>query len=53
MTDERTICAVCAWRKDCLKKFSFDTSGPVKCADYCRDLTLPAEEAEGETGRAR
>lgn len=34
---EPLICLVCAWRKDCLKKFSF-TGG--YCAEYTRDVTI-------------
>jgi len=41
-----TICAVCAWRLDCNKKFSFPQGGPVKCADFTRDVSLPAQDKE-------
>jgi hypothetical protein len=44
LTDERTICAVCAWRGDCLKKFSFESSGQLRCPDYCRDLTIKPDD---------
>jgi hypothetical protein len=40
----RTICAVCAWRNDCKKKFSFDESGGAKCPDYTRDAAFPPEK---------
>jgi hypothetical protein len=53
MNDTQTVCAVCAWRKDCLKKFNFDSLGVVKCADFCRDLTLPLENDDGEQRPAR
>ncbi len=53
MNDNQTICAVCAWRKDCLKKFHFESQGAIKCADYCRDLTLPPDDDEGPTRSAR
>jgi hypothetical protein len=36
----RTLCSVCAWRKDCKKKFSFEQGGSVKCQDFSQDLTL-------------
>ncbi len=42
---QATLCAVCAWRKDCLKKFSFEQGGPIKCADFTRDAGLPPEDA--------
>lgn len=34
-----TICATCAWRLECKKKYSFEQGGSVKCADYSRDVT--------------
>lgn len=45
LKQEPLICLVCAWRKDCLKKYSF-TGG--QCLDFSRDVTvtLPEEEAE-------
>lgn len=44
--DERTLCIVCAWRETCQKKFSFSSSGNVKCPDYTRDLRLPQEDKD-------
>lgn len=49
MKEERTICAVCAWRADCNKKFSYQSGGPIKCPEYTRDLTirdLPEESGD-------
>jgi hypothetical protein len=43
-TQEASICVVCAWRENCVKKFSF--SGQ-HCLEYTRDLTLKAKP-EGE-----
>ncbi|MBF0495475.1 MAG: hypothetical protein HQK58_02700 [Deltaproteobacteria bacterium] len=40
MDNERTLCAVCAWRGDCKKKFSFEGSGQRFCADYAYDQAL-------------
>jgi len=34
------LCATCAWREFCAKKFSFDNTQPLKCPDYSPDLTL-------------
>jgi len=48
LTEERTICVVCAWRKDCLKKFSFQSSGGRRCPDYTRDLTIKSPEDKEE-----
>jgi len=39
--EEKTICVVCAWRETCQKKYSFSSSGVMKCPDYTRDLKLP------------
>jgi hypothetical protein len=41
--EEYTICVVCAWRADCLKKFSFQSAGGRRCPDYTRDLSLKKE----------
>jgi hypothetical protein len=38
MTLDRALCAICAWRGDCNKKF-MQGSG-VYCPDYTRDLTI-------------
>ena len=46
-SEDKTICAVCAWRKDCKKKYSFRTSGSTRCPDYTRDMTIPREEEDG------
>jgi hypothetical protein len=38
-------CAVCAWRGDCLKKFSvFD--GGARCLEFTRDISLKPEETD-------
>jgi hypothetical protein len=48
------ICAVCAWRETCQKKFTV-SGRDIRCPDFTRDLSLEkkpeasAEEAEGET----
>ncbi len=46
MTEERTYCVVCAWRATCQKKYTFESSGQMRCVDYCRDLSLKPENAE-------
>ena len=43
-SDRPTLCGVCAWRRNCKKKYGFDPKTPVKCADFTRDLRLPSEE---------
>jgi hypothetical protein len=42
--EDPTICAVCAWRADCKKKFSYDSGGPVKCAEFTRDVACKSDE---------
>ena len=39
MVNERTLCVVCAWRKDCQKKF-LRTESSLRCADYSRDMSI-------------
>jgi hypothetical protein len=42
-------CAICAWRKDCKMKYSFETSG-LYCKDFSRDVSLfPEEKKPGPT----
>jgi hypothetical protein len=43
---EASICVICAWRQDCVKKFSF--SGQ-HCREFTRDVSLkprPEEKQE-------
>lgn len=48
MTDEKTLCIVCAWRADCQKRFSFKSSDQRYCPDYSRDLAKPDPAEEDE-----
>jgi hypothetical protein len=41
-TQEASICLVCAWRADCVKKFTFTGQ---HCMEFTRDLTLKAKPA--------
>ncbi|MBN1382285.1 MAG: cytidylate kinase-like family protein [Deltaproteobacteria bacterium] len=42
MAKEKQICGLCAWRRDCQKRFkvSSDVFLGVNCPDYTRDLTI-------------
>jgi cytidylate kinase len=42
MTVEIHICGICAWRRECQKKFKVSTDAFIgsHCADYTRDLTI-------------
>ncbi|HPI94034.1 MAG TPA: hypothetical protein PLT09_04055 [Deltaproteobacteria bacterium] len=44
MTIDRSLCAICAWRGDCNKKFM--SGSGVHCPDYTRDLTIRAAAEE-------
>ncbi len=39
-TQEPSICLVCAWRENCVKKFTFTGQ---HCLEFTRDLTLKAK----------
>ena len=51
MTEERTICAVCAWRKDCIKRFNYESSTQLRCPDYTRDMTIKNKDDDDEEGK--
>jgi hypothetical protein len=44
----RTICAICAWRENCKKRFNFESSGALRCPDYSRDVTIRDKEKKKE-----
>ena len=46
-TDKR-LCAICAWRENCQKRFSVSTDalGNVHCPDYTRDLKIKDHEID-------
>ena len=48
MVDERTVCVVCAWRENCLKRFRNESTGQLRCPDYTRDVTLKDPEEKEE-----
>jgi hypothetical protein len=37
------ICAVCAWRATCRKKFSI-SGKDIRCPDFVRDLSIKTEK---------
>jgi len=43
LSTKRDICAVCAWRGTCNKKYSISGKA-VRCPDFVRDVTLGTEE---------
>ena len=42
MTVDRRICGICAWRRDCQKRYRISTDSflNVNCPDYTRDLSI-------------
>ena len=44
MTEEAHLCIVCAWRKDCQKKFRKGQGVELKCPDFARDLSIKDTE---------
>jgi hypothetical protein len=39
------ICAICAWRATCQKKFSV-SGKDMRCAEFVKDVTIKEEEEE-------
>ncbi|MDL1955456.1 MAG: hypothetical protein LWW95_00165 [Candidatus Desulfofervidus auxilii] len=41
------LCAVCAWREFCQKKFTIQQeAGSFRCPDFVRDVSIKSEEEE-------
>ena len=40
LAEDLALCAVCAWRETCQKRFTRDTGSPFRCPDFMRDVTL-------------
>jgi hypothetical protein len=47
MSSSVSICAVCAWRASCQKKFSV-SGRDMRCAEFVRDVTIKEEPQEKE-----
>jgi hypothetical protein len=53
METGKNICALCAWRETCQKKFSV-SGKDMRCTDFVRDLRIRQEEPSGaEAGEKR
>lgn len=52
MSDDRTICVICAWRATCNKKFSMDGSTTTRCPEFTKDVTLKASDEPREEEKA-
>jgi len=49
--DKRRICPLCAWRANCVKRFSRGDDATLHCPDFSEDVLLRRErerEAEKE-----
>ena len=44
---EKNICAICAWRANCQKKFSV-SGKDLRCPDFVRDVSLPGGKEENK-----
>jgi hypothetical protein len=40
MDNERTLCVICAWRKDCQKKFLRSQDLSVRCPEFTKDISI-------------
>jgi hypothetical protein len=40
MDNERTLCVICAWKKDCQKKFLRSQDLSVRCPDFTKDISI-------------
>jgi len=47
--DARTLCAVCAWRGTCAKKYSLEGLSKLHCPDFSRDASLKFDDEGGES----
>jgi hypothetical protein len=50
MSSTQIICAICAWRATCQKKFSV-SGKDMRCAEYVRDVTIRETQTEEENGK--
>jgi hypothetical protein len=46
MTMDKSLCAICAWRGDCKKKFKQGEG--LYCPDYSRDISIRARKSDLE-----
>lgn len=46
MDNEPSICVVCAWRKDCRKRFMKGGDVTLRCPDFTKDLAIKETESD-------
>ena len=44
MSTEQVLCVVCAWRKDCQKKYQKNKDVAFRCPDFSRDMSIKDTE---------
>ncbi len=44
-SEDISICAICAWRETCQKKFSV-SGKDMRCTEFVRDVTIKAKKEE-------
>lgn len=49
---KKDICAVCAWRATCQKKFSV-SGRDIRCPEFVKDVTIGAEPEKEEPEKAK
>ncbi len=47
MSSTNTICAICAWRSTCQKKFSVSGSD-MRCTEFAKDVLIKEKEPEDD-----
>lgn len=48
MSDEPTLCVVCAWREDCKKKFIHGKEVSLRCPDFAKDLRIKKDKGDAQ-----
>lgn len=48
MSSNNTICAICAWRATCQKKFSVSGSD-MRCTEFVKDISIKEKEPEEDS----
>ncbi len=43
--NNRISCVICAWRKNCKKKFSM-SKGQINCPDFAEDISIKEKEED-------
>ena len=52
MSSTQLICAVCAWRETCQKKFSV-SGKDMRCAEFVKDVTIKQKSEEEESAEEK